>query len=97
MFHYLMFVNGPLLQTLNPNRMASLIMDIRKRVIDVEMVPRYRALMLELVEVYTANWNVGRLPPLAVKLFLRHRPQDYSVNRGVHDRAYLGEIRSEFD
>jgi len=85
LFHYLMFLIGPYLERRKPARTLSLIMDVRKKVIDGDMRPATRALLMELIEIHSHGWKPQSLPTAVTGLYLKYRPANYALGVAMNE------------
>lgn len=70
-----------------PSRMQSVIMNVRQKIIDSDMRPSTRALLMELVEIHSHNWKIHQLSSAVTGLYLKYRPATYALGVAKSDPA----------
>lgn len=67
--------------------MQNLMFNVRRKLIDGQMTSKYRALLMELVEIQSHKWNFSELTSSTCDLYLKYRPAGYDLGVGMLEVA----------
>lgn len=63
--------------------MHNIMLFVRRKLIDGQMTSKYRALLMELVELQSHKWNLAELTPSVCDLYMKYRPDSYDLGVGM--------------
>ncbi|VDP18005.1 unnamed protein product [Soboliphyme baturini] len=94
-FHCVMFMMGPLLEELQPQRMHELALNLRSSIIENPHKSTEKAMLIELLEILNQRWKENEISADVRALYDKYRSISYGLNKKVQNEQELDTADEE--